>query len=340
VKVEDNRPPVVCFEIEDWEVAYLRDRLAGLNVVATPEPLAMGNADLAAGAAVVSVFIHSHVDSEVLNRLPNLRMIATRSTGYDHIALAACAERGVTVCNVPTYGENTVAEHTFGLILALSRKIHHAYVRTVRGDFSLEGLRGFDLKGRTLGVVGTGHIGLHVIRIGNGFGMRVLASDVTEQLLLADLLGFHYVPLDQLVRESDIITLHVPLLPSTAHLINRDRLARMKRGCILINTSRGALVDTDALLWALDEGIVAGAGLDVLEGEESIAEERQLLRDDVAREQLIAAVRGHLLLRRDNVVITPHNAFNSDEALHRILDTTAANIRGFLEERPINLVVE
>ncbi|MBM2811312.1 MAG: D-isomer specific 2-hydroxyacid dehydrogenase NAD-binding protein [Chloroflexi bacterium] len=336
--MENNRPLVVCFEIEDWEEVYLRDRLTGFNMIATAEPLTTGNADLAAGAAVVSIFIHSHLNSEVMGHLPSLRLIATRSTGYDHVDLTVCDERGVAVCNVPTYGENTVAEHTYGLILALSRKIHHAYVRTVRGDFSLEGLRGFDLKGRTLGVVGTGHIGLHVIRIGNGFGMRVLACDVSEQPLLAELLGFHYVPLDQLLRESDIVTLHVPLLPSTTHLINRERLALMKRGCILINTSRGAIVDTDALLWALDEGILAGAGLDVLEGEESIAEERQLLREDVAREELIAAVRGHLLLRRDNVVITPHNAFNSDEALHRILDTTAANVRGFLEERPINLV--
>jgi D-lactate dehydrogenase len=254
------------------------------------------------------------------------------------VDLATCRARGIAVSNVPTYGENTVAEHTFGLILALSRKIHQAYVRTVRGDFSLAGLRGFDLKGRTLGVVGTGNIGLHAIRIGRGFGMDVLAYDVREQHLLAEVLGFRYVALDELIARADIVSLHVPHLPATHHLINRERLARMKRGSLLINTARGGVVDTEALLWALDEGILAGAGLDVIEGEELIGEERLLLRQGAAPEQLQAAIRGHLLLQRDNVIFTPHIAFNSEEALQRILDTTVENVRAFLDGQPVNLV--
>jgi D-lactate dehydrogenase len=334
----DTAATLACFETEPWEEQYLRQQLSDLTVRATSAPLGTDTLGLAQDAALVTVFIHSRLRAGLLARLPTLRFVATRSTGYDHIDLEACRAHGIVVSNVPTYGENTVAEHTFGLVLALSRKIHHAYLRTMHGDFSLPGLRGFDLKGRTLGVVGTGNIGLHVVRIGRGFGMDVLAYDVREQHLLAEVLGFRYVALEQLLQQADIVTLHVPYLPSTHHLINRERLGQMKRGSLLINTARGGVVDTEALLWALDEGILAGAGLDVLEGEELIAHEEQLLREGVAHEQLQAAIRGHLLLRRENVVITPHVAFNSEEALHRILETTIANVRAFLAGRPANVV--
>jgi D-lactate dehydrogenase len=329
---------LACYETEPWEEAYLRERLADLDVRATPATLSGDTLALAQDASLLSIFIHSPVTADLLAQLPALRFVATRSTGYDHVDLAACRARSIPVSNVPTYGENTVAEHTFGLILALSRKIHQAYVRTVRGDFSLAGLRGFDLKGRTLGIVGTGNIGLHAIRIGRGFGMDVLAYDVREQHLLAEVLGFRYVPLDDLLTQADIVSLHVPYFPATHHLINRERLARMKRGSLLVNTARGGLVDTEALLWALDEGILAGAGLDVIEGEELIGEERQLLRQGAAPEQLQAALRGHLLLQRETVIFTPHIAFNSEEALHRILDTTVDNVRGFRDGQPVNLV--
>src|SRR3954453_1445030 len=162
---------ITCYETESWEEAYLRERLPALPMQAVGAVLSPENLELAREAEILCVFIHSHVTAHVIAQLPSLRAVVTRSTGYDHIDLAACRERGIVVSNVPTYGENTVAEHTFGLILALSRKIHQAYVRTARGDFSLEGLRGIDLKGRTLGVLGTGNIGLHVIRIARGFGM-------------------------------------------------------------------------------------------------------------------------------------------------------------------------
>lgn len=326
------------FEVEPWEQQYLREHLAGVELRCSPEPLSPETIDVARGAEIVSVFIHSHIDAAILAELPDLRFIATRSTGFDHIDLATCRDRGVVVSNVPTYGENTVAEHTFGLILSLSRKIHQAYTRTIHGNFSVAGLRGFDLKGRTLGVIGTGHIGLHVIRIARGFGLEVLAYDTRQQPLLAEVLGFRYAPLDALIERSDIVSLHVPYLPSTHHLMNRERIGRMKRGSLLINTARGGLVDTAALMWALDEGILAGAGLDVIEGEEAIAEERQLLEAGVAADQLQAAIRGHLLLRRENVVITPHNAFNSEEALQRILDTTVENVRAYRNGSPINTV--
>jgi len=328
----------VFFEVEPWEESYLAGRLGDIDLRFFRTPLQLSQLAAVAEAEILSIFIRSPITSEVLERLPRLRLIATRSTGYDHIDLEACRKRGVVVSNVPRYGENTVAEHTFGLILALSRNIHKAYVRTTRGDFSLEGLRGFDLKGKTLGVIGTGSIGLHVIRIARGFGMEVLAYDIRPQPLLAEVLGFRYVSLEELLSESDIVTLHVPLTPATYHLIDWSKLQQMKRGAILINTSRGGVVDTDALLRALDEGILSGAGLDVLEGEELIEEERALLQMPEAEEKLKAVVRAHLLLRRENVVITPHIAFNSQEALQRILDTTVENIQGYLAGAPRNVV--
>jgi len=216
--------------------------------------------------------------------------------------------------------------------------VHQAYVRAQRGDFSVEGLRGFDLYGKTLGVVGTGSIGLHVIRIARGFGMRVLAYDVRPNPLFADVLGFTYTDLDVLLQESDIVTLHVPLTPQTYHLINREALCKMKRGAILINTARGAVVDTEALLWALEEGILGGAGLDVIEGEEFVKEERALLASSSASEAWRHVVQARLLLRRENVVFTPHIAFNSREALQRILDTTLMNLKHFLDGNPIHTV--
>jgi D-lactate dehydrogenase len=330
----------VFFETAPWERRYLARALKGAGLAATfvTEPLGPATAASARGAAIVSVFIYSQLTAPVLRRLPGVRFIATRSTGFDHIDLKACRAKKILVANVPAYGENTVAEHTFALILSLSRNLHRAYVRTVRGNFSLAGLQGFDLKGKTLGVVGAGRIGMHVIKMARGFGMRVLAYDTRKDPFLSEVLDFEYAPLDQLLRESDIVSLHTPYAPATHHLMNRQRFGRMKRGALLINTARGGLVDTNALVWALDQGIVGGAGLDVLEGEELVKEERQLLDEDLPKERLVTALKNNILLHRENVVITPHIAFDSREALQRILDTTAANIAHFLRGTPANLV--
>lgn len=333
-----KRPEIVFFEVEDWEKDRLTRGLEGREMVFFRESLEKEQLPHIADASILSVFIRSEVDRETIFSLPHLKLITTRSTGFDHIDLDACNERGILVANVPYYGENTVAEHAFGLILALSRKIHKAYLRTLQGNFSFEGLRGFDLQGKTLGVVGAGRIGLHAIRIAKGFAMRVVAFDVRQDSLIAEVLGFEYVSLEDLLRQSDIISLHAPLNPSTYHMINRDNLQLAKRGALLINTARGGLVDTDALIWALDEGILSGAGLDVIEGEELVEEEKQLLRAPQAEEKLRMLLRQHVLLRREDVVITPHIAFNSWEALERIVDTTIGNIRLFLEGCPQNVV--
>ncbi len=334
-----TRPPrVAFFEAEEWEKDMLSRGLEGCEIQSFPGPIERQQLPQIVDAEIVSIFIRSEMDRESIEALPKLRLIATRSTGFDHIDLEACNQRGILVANVPSYGETTVAEHSFGLILSLSRKIHKAYLRTLQGNFSLEGLRGFDLHGKTLGIVGAGRIGLHAIKIAKGFGMRVLAFDVKQDRLMAEVLGFEYSSLDDLLRQSDIVSLHAPLNANTYHLMNRDKLRLVKRGALLINTARGGLVDTDALIWALDEGILSGAGLDVIEGEELVEEEKQLLRAPQAEEKLRMLLRQHVLLRREDVVVTPHIAFDSWEAIERILDTTLGNIRSFLEGTPQNVV--
>ena len=330
----------VFFETAPWERRYLSRTLATsqLSLRFVADPLTDETVHQAAGAHILSVFIYSTLTARLLSCLPRLRLIATRSTGFDHIELAACRRRRILVANVPSYGENTVAEHTFALILALSRNIHKAYVKTIKGDFSLDGLQGFDLKGKTIGIVGGGHIGLHVIKMAKGFGMEVLVCDVRRNMFLSEVLDFRYAPLETLLRQSDIVSLHLPYMASTHHLMNRATFGLMKRGALIINTARGGLVDTDALVWALDEGLVGGAGLDVLEGEELVKEERQLLARDFPKDKLATVLKNHILLHRENVVITPHIAFDSKEALQRILDTTAMNITGFLAGASVNLV--
>jgi D-lactate dehydrogenase len=328
----------IFYEVKDWERRYLQERLKDWTLHFEEGVLNGSTAAEGSDAEYISVFIYSALNESALAKFPAVRMIATRSTGYDHIDLKECRRRGIPVCNVPSYGENTVAEHTFALILMLTRKVHQSYNQVRAGHLERAMLTGFDLQGKTLGVVGAGHIGLHAIRIGRGFGMRVLTHDVSRDPFLADLLGFSYVSLETLLTESDIVSLHCPLTPATRHIIGPAQIHRMKPGALLINTSRGGLVDTDALIEALDAGLLGGAGLDVIEGEELIKEEKQLLYEPHTLEQFRAATRNRVLLARDDVVFTPHNAFNSREALERILDTTIANLEAFRAGAPINAV--
>lgn len=320
------------FEVNDHEQRYLTERLHSetLHFRATPLATAEQAREIAADAEIVSPFVRSHLSADVIENLPYLKMIATRSTGFDHINVPDADSRGIPVCNVPTYGENTVAEHTFALILSLSRNLHKAYVRTTAGNFSLDGLQGFDLKGKTLGVIGVGHIGEYVMRIAHGFGMTLLAYDPAQDETKAEHFGFTYTTLQDLLGRSDVVTLHAPASQATRHLIGAHNIGQFKRGALLINTARGELVDTEALVTALNQGILAGAGLDVLEGEEVFSEEKQLLLNPKASEQsLKQALRNRSLLQRPDMVITPHIAFDSAEAVERILDTTIANIKAF-----------
>lgn len=335
---------VAFFDLEAWQADYLQAKLAQIGLAErvrgyySTEHLTLENCTHYASFEGIAVFVWTKVTRELIASLPALRLVLTMSTGYDHIDLDACRERGIVVCNVPHYGENTVAEHTFALILSLSRRLRAAQEWLAHPSRSLAELRGFDLYDKTLGVVGAGNIGLHVIRIARGFGMRVLAYDIRPHPLLAEVLGFTYTDLETLLRESDIVSLHVPATPETYHLIDRSALQKMKRGALLINTARGSVVDTEAVLWALDEGILSGAGLDVIEGEEYIKEESALLHAPIAEQTLRQVVQAYLLMRRENVVFTPHIAFNSREAVQRILDTTLHNLRAYLEGQPQNVV--
>lgn len=334
---------VVIANIRGWEREYLAEHLdPSWEVQYFEEGVDDVPQETLSEAQVLSTFIGSQVDRELLDRCPNLKLVTTRSTGFDHIDLQAAAERGIVVSNVPQYGDNTVAEHCFGLILALSRNIYPAVQRAKQANLSIEGLMGFDLNGKTLGVVGAGRIGLHVIRIGRALNMRVLAFDVQPQRLLSEVLGFEYVSLDELLQQSDVVSLHVPLNRHTQHLINAERLAMMKPGAILVNTSRGAVVDSQALLERLSSGHLAGAALDVLEAEEVLTEDCILGAEEcnAQPDKLKLAVEAYQLLHHPKVLVTPHIAFYSREALQRILLTTVENIRGFAEGKPVNVVQE
>ncbi|UCG04641.1 MAG: hydroxyacid dehydrogenase [Candidatus Heimdallarchaeota archaeon] len=329
---------IAFFEIKEWEKDYLQEKMKKHDLKFIKEPLNIENVDKIQKYDVISVFIYSKITKEVLDLCPNLKLIATRSTGFDHIDVIDCNKREITVSNVPYYGENTIAEHTFGLILSLTRNIHKSYLRTLRNDFSIKGLKGFDLKGKTIGVVGAGHIGLHVIRVAKAFGMKVLAYDIKQDSFLAEVLGFEYVPFKDILEKSDIITLHVPYNKSTHHLINKENVRMIKKGAILINTARGGVVDTEAIIEAIDEKILSGVGLDVLEGEELLLEETRLVYDPENLENLANLVKDQILLSKDNVVFTPHIAFYSQEALERILDTTTENILAFISGGSQNIV--
>ena len=330
---------ITFFESEGWEKDYLKGKFGWKTKVEfIQEPISETNLSKALESEIISVFIYSKLTKEILDKLPKLKMISTRSTGFDHIDISECKKRGIVVTNVPTYGENTVAEHTFGLILSLSRKIHKAYEKTIKGDFKIDELRGFDLLGKTLGVVGTGHIGQRTIRIAKGFGMRILAYDAFPNKKLSLEEGFDYVEFDELISKSDIITFHVPLIPATTHMLSMKNIKKVKRGAIIINTARGGIIETECLTYGLEKGILSGVGLDVIEGEDIIKEEKELLTKDFSKENFKMLVCDHVLLKDSRVIYTPHIAFNSDEAVRRIMDSTQESINAFILNKPLNKI--
>lgn len=333
---------IAFLELEKWEEKYLQDKLGktkGLSLNFFSKPINNSIINKIKNTNILAIFIYSQINKENLDRLPNLKFIATMSTGFDHIDLKICQERNIKVSNVPFYGENTVAEHTFALILALSRKLSESFERSKQYDFTLDDLRGFDLKDKILGIVGLGHIGQHVARMAKGFEMKIIAFDPHPDKKLAQRLNVRYVPFDYLLKDSDIISLHAPYNKKTHHLINSDNIRLIKKGAYLINTARGGLVETQALITALDKKILAGAGIDVLEEEYFIKEEKELLAKPFQQKcDLKTILQGHLLIQDPRVLVTPHNAFNSVEALQRILDTTIDNIKAYIKDRPINLI--
>ncbi|MDO8621334.1 MAG: NAD(P)-dependent oxidoreductase [Candidatus Levybacteria bacterium] len=323
--------PIVFFEIEKWEIEHIQKIDPQIQAVFTDEKAHDGKDESLFKSTIISTFIYSELNQETLDKFPNLKFIATRSTGYDHIDLDYCKQKGITVVNVPSYGAHAVAEHTFALILALSRNLIPTIEHSRRGDFSLEGLRGFDLAGKTIGVVGVGKIGSKVVKLALSFEMNVMVFTKSQQANTFSPENVKYVSFDELISNSDIITLHIPLTAETEHLINKDNIKKFKKGSILINTARGPLVETQAILDGLELGILKSVGLDVLEEECSLKEERELLSDEFLKKcDIKTQLLNHVLLNRNEVLYTNHNAFNSNEAVGQILDVTIENIRSYL----------
>ncbi|SCG43125.1 2-hydroxyacid dehydrogenase [Micromonospora halophytica] len=313
---------------------YDRDFLTAANAdgrheLALLEPrLSVETATLARGADAVCAFVNDDLGAPVLEQLAGagVRVVALRSAGYNHVDVANAAKLGLIVVRVPEYSPYAVAEHSVGLMLALNRKIHRAHNRVREHNFALTGLLGFDLHGRTVGVVGTGKIGVCVARIMTGFGCRVLASDPYPN---ADALaaGVEYVPLETLLAQSHVVTLHCPLTPETHHLIDEERIRQMRPGVMLINTSRGALVDTRAVIKGLKNGRIGHLGLDVYE------EETDLFFEDLS-DQMLRDDDFSRLSTFPNVLITGHQAFFTEEALHNIAATTIANLTAVERDGP------
>ena len=288
-------------------------------------------APAAAGAGAVCVFVNDRLDAAVLAALHGhgIRAVVLRCAGFNNVDLAAAAALGIVVGRVPEYSPHAVAEHTAALVLTLNRKTHRAHARVREGNFALDGLLGFDLHGRTVGVVGTGKIGACFARIMAGFGCRVLAVDPEPDPALV---GAAYVPLTQLFAESDIVSLHCPLTPATRHLVDAAALAAMKPGAMLINTSRGAVIDTRAVIAALKGGTLGSLGIDVYE------EEADLFFRDLSGEVLHDDVFARLLTF-PNVLVTGHQAFFTVEALTAIAETTIANLDAIARDgRPLHPV--
>lgn len=344
---------IAFFEVEGWEEKKIREEFPEADLFFTKEKLQEFDTSKAKDFDVISVFVNSEITEEVLSKFPSVKCIATRSTGFDHIDVAYCKKKGIRVAFVPGYGNNTVAEFAFGLLLNLTRRMYQAVDRIKEsGTFSYEGLRGVDLKGKTMGIIGTGRIGKEAIHIAKGFGMDVVAFDPHPDDASARDIGFRYESLENVLRVSDFVSIHAPYNESTHHLIHSGNIMHMKRGSYIVNTARGGIIETAALIRGLEEGILAGVGLDVLEEEGDVKDEMKFFSEKKNNsiwnsmnaktpKELETIIQNHMLMRMPNVLITPHNAFNTQEALQRILETTIHNIQAFLEgsENPKSFIV-
>jgi D-lactate dehydrogenase len=334
---------VVFYETEFWDGVYthkqIMQKLKGHDVKFIRESVNSQNLHEAKNADVVCTFVFSKIAKTQMRAWKKCKLIATMSTGYNHIDLKEARKRKITVCNVPTYGSTTVAEYTIGLILAVMRKIVLAHDKTRKGEFDLGSLRGEDLEKKTLGLVGFGKIGQEVARRAKAFDMEVIAYDPYAKASLIKSKGCKKVSFAELVKKSDVVSLHMPLVESTYHLINKKTIAKMKDGVMIINTARGELIDTNALIEALDSKKFGGVALDVLEGEGNIIEEHEVLnKNRLSSEQMKILIENHILMKERNVLITPHVAFYTREALERITQTTVENILSCIKNKPVNTV--
>lgn len=280
---------------------------------------------------VISFRDRSKLSKAQADKLPNLKLIANRITGFDNVQKEIYATGDILLCNVPAYGATTVAEYAFAHILNLSRKIYRSILTRDPQMFAEDQITGFDLEGKTIGIIGTGRIGFNVARIARGFNMEVVGYDIYQNEEMAAKYDLKYLSLDELLATADVISLNLPLTDQTKYIINQHNVLKIKKGAILVNTGRGGLLDVKAIIAALDAGILAGAGLDVLEGEDIIFKGHNREKVEIDEHNL-------KLLDYKNVVITPHNAFNTKNAHQRIITTTLENIHSYMDGKPINLV--
>jgi len=287
------------------------------------------NAILAKGSEIVCAFVNATIDAEVIDILAEngVKLIALRCAGFNNVDLQAAKGR-IKVVRVPAYSPYAVAEHTLALMLVLNRKIHKAYSRTREGNFALHGLMGFDMHEKTAGIIGTGKIAKILIKTLRAMGMRVLAYDIYPDLDFAQETGIEYTSLDEIYRKSDVISLHCPLTKETEYMINNDTIAKMKEGVMIINTGRGKLIDTNALIKGLKSKKIGFAGLDVYEEESEYFYEDK--SDFVMNDDMLAR-----LLSFNNVIVTSHQAFFTKEALSNIAQTTLENIKDFVDGKPL-----
>lgn len=296
--------------------------------------------DEMAQANVISVFTFSRVSANVLKKFPNLKLIALRSVGFNHIDIEYCKEHGIAVVNSLGYGNITVAEFAFGLILDVMRKVTRSYMNLKEEHPYADNYMGFELNGAAIGIIGTGAIGSEAVRIAHGFGMNILAYDIYPKQELVDKYEVKYVNLDELLINSDVISIHAPLTKDNFHMINEEKFNLMKNNAVIINTARGELIDTKALYDALSSGRIFGAGLDVLEAENMLIQPDSILDFDYLTNDVIKqTLLNNRLLKLHNVVITPHIAYNSKESNERILSITMNNIASFFNGKLINSVI-
>ena len=332
---------IAFFEVSKADQEVFKSLLLEDEVLYFEEKLSKKNIDKAKGAEIVSVFINSIISKNIIDLLPELKFITTRSTGFEHIDYKYAESKGIKVSNVPSYGSRTVAEFAFSLILNLSRNILNAnnHLRSSMDFNFYSSLRGFDLYNKTIGVIGTGKIGKNVVKIAKGFGMNVLAYDVYPDLAFAKENSFEYKSFNEVISQSDILTLHIPFCKENYHLINKENISLMKKGIYIINTARGALIETEALIKGINEGIIAGAGLDVLEGERDLKIKNEIIEgSNLEKIDYKIVVEDQTLIDMSQVIVTPHIAYNSKEAEEAIIKTTQENIKRFISGNLQNLV--
>lgn len=305
---------------------YITSKLKKTMLSIQTEPLSDSN--IIPDTEILGVFVDSPVTKKMLDKMPKLKMIATFSTGIDHIDLREAKKRKIQISNVQNYGEHAVAEYTLGLLLMLSRKLYITSKRVKEGIFDYHGLQGTDIYGKIIGIIGTGSIGTKMIEFTHALGAHILATDPNPNKTLEKKYNVTYTSLSNIIKTADIISLHLPLLKSTKHIINKQRIKKMKPGVMIINTARGGLIDANALLWGLKQGIIQAAALDVLEEENLLENPTKLLSESNTKKTKLSLMN-NMIIDHPSVIVTPHNAFNSKEAIQKIIDTTIDNINAF-----------